>query len=280
MPVTTGTTTGTSASSGGGSKSGGGQGGSSGSNPGLTKGYVGPAGTNRGAWSGDGQYLGLTTGPTIYGNTAFGPAGGMATGYATRDMQSLAQAGMGPTPGMYGNFMTPGGSPMFGGSPVQGQSFQGMNAQQARAQALAAFRAWLASQRPAGLLGDPAAPRPNVPRTYVPQVPPIMPEVFAPVPPEVVPGYQTGLSYQYNMQHVPGYGYANYFKNPTDNPQFSGSGLNYRTMSSPNGPVFNNNGAYAGSQFSPANPSGQTMKDQSRVPQSEGFGQSNSWRGN
>ena len=125
MPVETGTTTGTSASSGGGSS-----GGQGGQNNGLTKGYVGAPGTNNGAWSGDGVNLGLTTGTTWYGNTAFGPAGGMATGYATRDGQSLAGAGMAPTMGTYSNFNTMNGQPMFGGA-LGGQGFNGMNANQA-----------------------------------------------------------------------------------------------------------------------------------------------------
>lgn len=188
MPVTTGTTTGTSASSGGGSKGGGGQGGSSGSNPGLTTGYVGPAGTNRGAWSGDGQYLGLTTGPTIYGNTAFGPAGGFATGYATRDQASLAAAGMGPTPGTYSNFMTPGGRPMFGNSPMQGASAVGFpNANAAYNYMNQQYQNWLANRpKVAGLLAEQGVPTPR------PAAPPVTPPVpWNPaVPEEVVPGYR------------------------------------------------------------------------------------------
>jgi hypothetical protein len=60
----------------------------------------GGSGGNSGAPRG----TGLTTGGTWYGNSAFGPAGGMAQGYATR----------GPG-GQYGNFRGLGGQPLAGG---------------------------------------------------------------------------------------------------------------------------------------------------------------------
>jgi hypothetical protein len=91
----------------------------------------GGAGYNGGA----GSRTGLTTGTTTYGNTAFGRPGGNAVAYGMRDAASLNRAGMGPTVGSYGNFRTPSGAAMFGNSPVQGQSFYGMNMGQALSQA-------------------------------------------------------------------------------------------------------------------------------------------------
>jgi hypothetical protein len=91
----------------------------------------GGAGYNGGA----GSRTGLTTGTTTYGNTAFGRPGGNAVAYGMRDAASLGRAGMGPTVGSYGNFRTPSGAAMFGNSPVQGQSFRGMNMGQALSQA-------------------------------------------------------------------------------------------------------------------------------------------------
>ena len=182
MPVETGTTTGTSASSGGGSS-----GGQGGQNNGLTTGYVGAPGTNNGAWSGDGVNLGLTTGTTWYGNTAFGPAGGMATGYATRDGQSLAGAGMGPTMGTYSNFNTMNGQPMFGGA-LGGQGFNGMNANQAYGaaqnwyQALQAY----AQAKKAGNTGT--APLPPLGARLATTPPPAVPPV-----PSLVPGPQPSV---------------------------------------------------------------------------------------
>ena len=122
----------------GGGNGGGGGGGSNGGNGGG--GYVGAAGTNQGAWNGNGPSLGLTTGNTIYGNTAFGPAGGMATGYATRDAQSLAAAGMAPTLGQYGQFRNLNGGAMFPGLNNPMQSAQGYTAGQV-AQHLAMLQA-------------------------------------------------------------------------------------------------------------------------------------------
>lgn len=62
-----------------------------------------------------GGSAGLSTGSQWRGNTAYGPAGGMAQGYATRDQASLARAGMAPTVGYYGNFRGLSGEPMYGG---------------------------------------------------------------------------------------------------------------------------------------------------------------------
>ena len=91
----------------------------------------GGAGYNGGA----GSRTGVTTGAEWKGNTAFGRPGSMADGYAMRDARSLGAAGMGPTLGSYGQFRDMQGNPMFGNSPVQGQSFYGMNIGQALSQA-------------------------------------------------------------------------------------------------------------------------------------------------
>lgn len=152
--------------------------------------YGGNNGAGGGVNGGYGSRTGLETGTQWHGNTAFGTPGGMATGYATRDARSLGQAGMGPTRGEYGQFQTMQGHPMFGGSPVQGQSFYGMNAGQAFSQAQRAQAAWQASQaaRPqvGGLLGvsaHPAADREMTLPTYDEPLPPYE----EPLPPEVVP---------------------------------------------------------------------------------------------
>jgi hypothetical protein len=108
----------------------------------------GGAGYNAGA----GSRTGLTTGTTTYGNTAFGRPGGNAVAYGMRDAASLNRAGMGPTVGSYGNFRTPSGAAMFGNSPVQGQSFYGMNMGQALSQANRA-QARQPQQQVGGLLG-------------------------------------------------------------------------------------------------------------------------------
>lgn len=108
---------------------------------------------------GAGNQTGLGTGTTTFGNSAFGRAGGNAVAYGMRDAASLNRAGMGPTAGSFGNFRAPSGAAMFGGSPVQGQSFSGQNMGQALSQAARAQAAWQAarSQRPqvGGLLGGP-----------------------------------------------------------------------------------------------------------------------------
>lgn len=147
MPVTTGTTTGTS--SGGGSSSGQG-----GQNNGLTTGYVGAAGTNNGAWSGDGVNLGLTTGPKIYGNTAYGPAGGSAIAHATMSPASMAGMGMGPTNETYSNFMTPSGQSMY--SNIGSQSFTAPNFSTAMSMANAANQ--MMSSQPPSRAGSAAPP--------------------------------------------------------------------------------------------------------------------------
>lgn len=131
----------------------------------------GGAGYNGGA----GSRTGLTTGTTWHGNTAFGAPGGRATGYATRDAKSLGRAGMGPTMGQYGGFKTMSGNPMFGGSPVQGQSFNGMGAGQAFGRAKQAYDAWKDSQIEQGPLNRPTTNRPTTGRPKPSVVSPFTP---------------------------------------------------------------------------------------------------------
>lgn len=125
----------------------------------------GPSGAGTGGRSGGGRGGdsgsrtgglggGLSTGKTWHGNTAFGPSGGMARGYATASLGP--GAGMGPSVNRYSNFRTPTGAPMVGGS-LQGQPVAARNPQQALGmlQAMAAA-AQGATVRPtaAGLLSD------------------------------------------------------------------------------------------------------------------------------
>lgn len=70
---------------------------------------------------------GITTGNTIYGNTAYGPSGGMATGYATR---TGGMSGMGPSVGTYSNFRNLDGSAAIPGAG--NMTAMGRNPQQAR----------------------------------------------------------------------------------------------------------------------------------------------------
>lgn len=107
-------------------------------------GGIGGGGAGRNG--GYGSQTGLTTGTDWHGNTAYGRAGGNVQAYGMRDARSLRDAGMGPTMGTYGNFQTPQGQPMYGSSPVQGQSFYGMNMGQALSQANRAQAAWQAAQ--------------------------------------------------------------------------------------------------------------------------------------
>lgn len=58
---------------------------------------------------------GVTTGKTWYGNTVFGPAGGIAQGYAT--VVPGRNFGMGPSNNKYSNFKTTSGAAMFSGGP-------------------------------------------------------------------------------------------------------------------------------------------------------------------
>ena len=95
--------------------------------------------------------LGLATGATMFGNTAFGPAGGRAVGYATN---SRLPSGVGPSMGVFSNFRTPSGAPMVGGA-LQNRAVTARNPQQA----LGMLQALAGAQRPStprvgGLLAD------------------------------------------------------------------------------------------------------------------------------
>lgn len=89
--------------------------------------------------------LGITTGKTWHGNTAFGPAGGMATGYATN---SRLGSGMGPSVGSFSNFRNLDGSAMIGGG-LQNRAIAARNPQQALGM-LRALQGAQGSQRPSG----------------------------------------------------------------------------------------------------------------------------------
>lgn len=103
-----------------------------------------------------------------------------------RDPRSLGAAGIGPMAGQFGQFKTMQGNPMFAGSPVQGQTFTGMNAMQALSQAQRAHAAWAAAQQHVGgILGvaHPAVDQEMSLPTYDPTIepvsaPPSMPNVF------------------------------------------------------------------------------------------------------
>ena len=141
--------------------------------------------------------LGITTGSTIHGNTAFGPAGGNAIGHATRDARSLAGAGIGPSTGTYSNFRTPSGAPMFGAGPGAPGGL-GVNAGSGmRAFQIARLLAERARPRPAagpgGLLDQ------DVPVNAVPEI----------------PGIPPNLSFDYNYVYPKGWSYGNYMYNPT-----------------------------------------------------------------
>ena len=89
--------------------------------------------------------LGVRTGSTTYGNTAFGPAGGMAQGYATN---SRVGSGMGPSIGSFSNFRNLDGSAMIGGG-LQNRAVAARNPVQALGM-LRALQAAQAPQRPSG----------------------------------------------------------------------------------------------------------------------------------
>ena len=142
---------------GGGSYGGGNGGGNYGNGGGVNGGYN--------------NQTGLSTGKDIYGNTAFGNSGQMATGYAMRDPMSMMMAGMGPTSGSYRQFNNLDGTPMFNGS-LGNQSFTGMSAGQAynAAAAQAAAQAAAARAHPSvpGILSGPLAPIHRTPPTAYP----------------------------------------------------------------------------------------------------------------
>jgi len=147
-------------------------------------GWGGGAGYNGGAQS----RTGLTTGTEWKGNTAFGRPGSMATGYATRDARSLANAGMGPTLGSYGQFRDMQGNPMFAGLDNPMRAASGFNAQQA-ARKLAALQA----AQQGGLLGNPTTQAPLPSYNPVPAAVAGVNPVPENVPPQApVAGYLPG----------------------------------------------------------------------------------------
>ena len=157
--------------------------------------------------------LGITTGSTIHGNTAFGPAGGNAMGYATRDARSLAGAGMGPTMGTYSNFRTPSGAPMFGDSGPQGMTAR--NPMQAM-QMLQALRqrfqpASAPPMRQPGLLDDDVIAPPTVP-TIPPNLYGMLRAYNSPYGPEYLSlagrnpsGFRSNIDSWHNYFDRPGY---------------------------------------------------------------------------
>lgn len=101
--------------------------------------------------------LGLTTGKTIHGNTAFGPAGGMAQGYAT----SKGGTGMGPSNKSFSNFKNLDGSPMYGN--MGNRSVTARNANQANGMmnALSRAQAPRPKARPSATVVPASAPPPK-----------------------------------------------------------------------------------------------------------------------
>jgi hypothetical protein len=178
----------------------------------------------------------MTTGKDWHGNTAYGPAGGNVAAYGMRDAASLARAGMGPMAGSFGNFRTPSGAAMFGGSPVQGQSFTGMNMGQAMSQAMraqAALEAAKAAQ--GGLLAPARGPAPSAP--YDENVlavedvpPPATPNVFNQSYLQSIADFRKAMTAKYGWGAAqPGPGpvapaaptTAPSWRNPTAYPQYS-----------------------------------------------------------
>ena len=113
------------------------------SNP-SSKSYSG-GGSGGTSSSRGGTGTGLSTGKTMFGNTAFGPAGGRATGYATN---TRPPSGMGPSIGSFSNFRNLDGSAMIGGG-LQNRAVAARNPVQALGM-LRALQAAQAPQRPSG----------------------------------------------------------------------------------------------------------------------------------
>jgi hypothetical protein len=107
--------------------------------------------------------LGITTGKTIHGNTAFGPAGGMAKGYAT----SKGGSGMGPSNKSFSNFKTLDGNAMYGN--MGNKSVTARNAGQANSMMSALSRAKGTPKRSVTPTASTAAPKPR-PKAPVKQV--------------------------------------------------------------------------------------------------------------
>lgn len=113
-------------------------------------------GGGNGGLGGLAKGLGITTGKTIFGNTAFGPAGGMAQGYATAQLGG--GAGMKPTINTYSNFRNLDGSATL---PAAGNATaMGRNPQQALSMLQSMFGT---PRRVGGLLDSAQAPGSIVP---------------------------------------------------------------------------------------------------------------------
>jgi hypothetical protein len=147
--------------------------------------------------------LGITTGKTMYGNTAYGPAGGKATGYAT----ATTDKSTGKT--TYSNYRTPEGGKAnvsYAGSGGAGNTVSKAtkNSKQNITPAGVTYK------KPA-----PAAPvKPKAPATR---------SLKAPVDTKF-----QNLQAGYNYQYPKGMSAGNYMLNPTDQPAKrgpSGSGL-------------------------------------------------------
>lgn len=180
-----------------------GGGGMSGNNGNVGAGTGGSGSNNSGSRTG-GLGGGLSTGNTWHGNTAFGPSGGMAQGYATmRDGGGMF--GVGPSMETYSNFKDPTGKAMVGGG-VQNRAVTARSPQQA----LGMLRAL---QQPAvapsgGLLG----PDPSVQPTAAP-------------PPQISPSSIQQLQRIHAM--LGGGGMLAYGQNPAIGGSWTPAGLGY-----------------------------------------------------
>lgn len=153
-----------------------------------------------------GAGLGIQTGNTIYGNTAFGPAGGKAVGYATR---TGPISGMGPSLGTFSNFRTPAGAAMVGGG-LQNRPVTARNPQQA----LGMLQALAGTQRPStprvgGLLADEGV--------TVGEIPSIVPTAAPKIADWIPENLRFAWPGQSTLRSV--YGFKNY---PYPNPAMAG----------------------------------------------------------
>lgn len=146
------------------------------------------SGGSMGGGGGKSGGLGITTGKTIHGNTAFGPSGGMAKGYAT----SKGGSGMGPSNKSFSNFKTLDGKAMYGN--MGNKSVTARNANQANDMMGALSRAKGTPKRSVAPMGSTAAPKPATPRR------------------------RSGLSFTFNQTPPKGFYPGAYIQNPTDLP--------------------------------------------------------------
>lgn len=131
-------------------------------------GGMGGGGSNNSGSRTGGLGGGLSTGNTWHGNTAFGPPGGIANGYATAKLG--AGAGTKPTINTYSNFRTVNGDPMFSGA-AQNTAIRAPNANMA-ASALSALQAQAqaSAQNVGGLLSDEDEEQPPIDPVVAPPV--------------------------------------------------------------------------------------------------------------